>query len=206
MRLDAGVAIFEPARVKVILRLEGVVVQVQMRFGAAAGGVDADNRAVMHVAMQFEGVMPDVVGFGVAVHGNGFGGALAGFAEGERVVVNFDATAQGADLAFFFEVDRCGVASAAGEFHGVVFDGDVAASCANAAVFVLCLVQDADEVFARFAADVVAADVQRVVHRRLVVAEFDAVGVDAVLVDFESADGVVADVEFARPFALQVLD
>ena len=84
--------------------LEGVVVQVQMRFGAAAGAVDADDRAIMHVAMQFEGVMPDVVGFGVAGHGDGFGVAVARFTQGERVVVDFDAAAQMAVCVFFFEV------------------------------------------------------------------------------------------------------
>ena len=38
------------------------------------------------------------------------------------------------------------------------------------------------------------------------VAEFDAVGLLCVAVEFHAADGVVADVKLARPFALQVLD
>ena len=57
-----------------------------------------------------------------------------------------------------------------------------------------------------FAADVVATDVQGVVDFRFLVAEFDAVGLLCVAVEFHAADGVVADVKLARPFALQVLD
>ena len=47
------------------------------------------------------------------------------------------------------------------------------------------VVDDADEVFAAFAADVVVGDVQGVIHVAFVVSVFDGVGVDVVLIDGE---------------------
>ena len=89
---------FEPGGIEFAgVGLEGVVVQVQVHFVAAVCAVaaHADDRAVADVAVQFEGVVADVVGFGVAV---------ARFTQGERVVVDFDAAAQVAVCVFFFEV------------------------------------------------------------------------------------------------------
>ena len=86
---------------------------------------------------------------------------------------------------------------------GVAADADVAAAFARAAAEAAGGVVDGYRGFDRGGVDVVVADVEGVVHRRFVVMDGDGAGV-GVVVGFEAADGVVADVECARPLAAQV--
>ena len=160
-------------------------------FGRVAVAVDADDGFV-DVAVDVEGVVAHVVMLGVAQHLQDFGDAVARLADGDAVVGDGDAAAQFAVAIALLDVDGHGAGGNAADVGGVAADVDGAATRALAAL-PSGVVDDADEVFAAVAADVVVGDVQGVIHVAFVVSVFDGVGVDVVLIDGEVFDGVAAD-------------
>ena len=166
---------FNPAFVKGVRTVRYQIVVADGNAGSAvAPAVDADDGFVQ-CAVQFEFVVADRVGFGIAQHLDGFHRAV-GFGDGDVVAGYVDIAAQAAVVVFFLNVNRH--RTVWNFFDRQIVAGDVDVARTRTFVFggrILRAVDHRNQVARGITFDGVIADIDGVVDGLLVVAHFDAV-------------------------------